>query len=160
MDAITVAFVTSCSALMSAVGGPLVSVFVATRQIRSSLISGNRERWAEALRDAIAEYVALVESAAMLHDAAQADPFSQMRDHPQVLELVERLAQARNRIELMVNPTEPGHRELSEPVEQAYRLCLDNNGESRKQVAAVVNAITRAGRAVLKSEWARVKRGE
>ena len=160
MDAINVAFVTSCAALVSAAGGPLVSILVTSRQIRATLVSGNRERWTETLRDAIAEYVALVLSAAMLHEARQADPLAEMRDNPQLLQLVERVAQAKNRIELMVNPSEPGHRELAEPVEQAYRLLLEEGGGSRRQVAGIVESITRAGRAVLKSEWARVKRGE
>jgi hypothetical protein len=160
VDAITVAFVTSCAALVSAAVGPLVSVFVASRQIRASLVSSNRERWAEALRDAIAEYVALVLSAAILHEARHADPLAELRDDPRLLQLVERVAQAKSRIDLMVNPSDPGQRELAEPVEQAYRLLIDGGGGSRKEVAGIVESITAAGRVVLKFEWARVKRGE
>lgn len=159
MNAITVAFVTACAALVSAAVGPLVSIVVASRQIRASLVSGNRERWTETLRDAIAEYVSLVLSAAMLHEARQEDPLAEIRNDPKLLELVQRVAQAKNRIDLMVNPSKPGHRELAEPVDQAYRVLLEDGG-SRRQIADIVESIIRAGRAVLRTEWDRVKRGE
>jgi hypothetical protein len=54
MDALTIAFVTACTALISAIVGPAVSYVVARRQIRASVISNNRERWTEALRDSVA----------------------------------------------------------------------------------------------------------
>ena len=68
MDALTIAFVTVCTALVSAVVGPLVSYIVARRQIRASVISNNRERWTEALRDSVADYVALLVSASMVKE--------------------------------------------------------------------------------------------
>jgi hypothetical protein len=66
MDVLTITLVTASTALVSAVTAPLVSYIVATRQIRASVISTNRERWTEALRDSVAEYVALLLSAASI----------------------------------------------------------------------------------------------
>ena len=74
MDALTIAFVTACTALISAVVGPAVSYVVARRQIRASVITNNRERWAEALRDSVAEYVALLLSASMVKLTIAQDP--------------------------------------------------------------------------------------
>src|SRR5258706_8311432 len=104
MDALTITFVTACSALVSAAAGPLVSIVVASRQIRASLISNNRERWIEALRDSVAEYVALAVSAAMLREVLRKDAVEAIRDDPPLAKLAERIALARNMILLMLNP--------------------------------------------------------
>ena len=159
MDVLAITFVTACSALVSAAAGPVVSVIVSTRQIRASLVSSNREQWTVALRDSLAEYVALVVSTAILQEAQQKGPLTAIRDDPQLASLAERVAQAKNRILLMVNPTNPEHFQLCLPVEQAYRLLLEGKG-SVKEVAGCADAITNAGRVVLRHEWARVKRGD
>jgi hypothetical protein len=119
MDVLTVTFVTACSALVSAAAGPLVSVIVSSKQIRASLISNNRERWTEALRDSLAEYVGLVLSAAMLQEALHKHPLDAIRDP----------------------------------------LLLEGQG-TVERMTPCVDAIVDAGRAVLKGEWARVKRGD
>jgi hypothetical protein len=159
VDVLAITFVTACSALVSAAAGPVVSVIVSTRQIRASLVSNNREQWTVALRDSLAEYVALVVSTAILQEAQQKAAILAVRDDPHLASLAERIAQAKNRILLMVNPSEPEHSELCLLVEQAYRLLLEGDG-SMKEFGDCVDAITNAGRAVLRHEWARVKRGD
>jgi hypothetical protein len=159
VDVLAITFVTACSALVSAAAGPVVSVIVSTRQIRASLVSNNREQWTVALRDSLAEYVALVVSTAILQEAQQKAAVIAVRDDPQLARLAERIAQAKNRILLMVNPAEPEHSQLGLLVEQAYRLLLEGNG-SMRQLGVCADAITNAGRAVLRHEWARVKRGD
>ncbi len=159
MDALTITFVTACSALVSAVAGPLVSIVVASRQIRASLISNNRERWVEALRDSLAEYVALSVSAAMLREVLRKDAFEAIRDDPQLAQLAERIALARNRVLLMLNPTKEVHNKLCAAIGDADRLLLEIEA-TLEQMNQRVDAITRAGRTVLQGEWARVKRGD
>ena len=159
MDVLAITFVTACSALVSAAAGPVVSVIVSTRQIRASLVSNNREQWTVTLRDSLAEYVALVVSTAILQEAQQKAAVIAVRDDPQLASLAERIAQAKNRILLMVNPLEPDHSQLCLLVEQAYRLLLEGNG-SLKAAGDCADAITSAGRGVLRHEWARVKRGD
>jgi hypothetical protein len=159
VDVLAITFVTACSALVSAAAGPVVSVVVSTRQIRASLVSNNREQWTVALRDSLAEYVALVVSTAILQEAQQKAAVIAVRDDPHLASLAERIAQAKNRILLMVNPLEPEHSQLCLLVEQAYRLLLTGNG-SVAELGDCADAITNAGRAVLRHEWARVKRGD
>jgi len=158
VDITTIAFVTACSALVSAAAGPLVSVVVSARQIRASVVLNNRERWIEALRDSLAEYVALLLSVAILEETQHGDPMMAVGNDPSLLQLVERVALVKNKILLMVNPIEATHYQLCQPVEDAYRLLVAGKG-SREQIRVYTDAITTAGRAVLKSEWARVKRG-
>src|SRR5258706_15845283 len=75
MDALTITFVTACSALVSAAAGPLVSIFVASRQVRASLISNNRERWVEGLPDSVAGDVALAVRAAVPREVLRKEAF-------------------------------------------------------------------------------------
>lgn len=159
MDVLTITFVTACSALVSAAAGPLVSVVVASRQIRASLVSNNRERWNDALRDSVAEYASLALSAAILQEALRMDPVDAIRGNPDLARLVERLVLAKGRMLLMVNPEKDDHQRLCVAVEEAYRLLLEGRG-SVEAMGGCVEAITNAGRDVLRTEWARVKRGE
>src|SRR5258705_1872350 len=102
MDALTITFVTACSALVSAAAGPLVSIVVASRQIRASLISSNRERWIEAMRDSIAEYVALTVSDAMPREVLRNQAFEAIPDDAPLAQLAERIAHATDRNLLML----------------------------------------------------------
>jgi ATP phosphoribosyltransferase regulatory subunit HisZ len=159
MDVLAITFVTACTALVSAAAGPLVSIAVSSRQVRAALVSTNRERWLETLRDSLAEYVALALSAAMLQEPLHRLPVDALRQNPEVARMVERVAQARSRILLMVNPAKAAHVALCDPIEQAYQLLLHGQG-SIERMTVCVDAIIASGRAVLKSEWARVKRGD
>jgi hypothetical protein len=158
MDVLTVTFITACTALVSAAAGPAVSVIVSTRQIRASLVSSNRERWTEALRDCVAEYVGLTVSAAMLRKALHKDPLTAIRENPDLARLVERVALARNKIFLMVNPTKVEHSRLCATIEAADLVLLEDT-MSLERLNVCVVAITNAARIVLRGEWARVKSG-
>ncbi len=159
MDVLTISFVTACTALVSAAAGPLASVVVASRHARVSLISGNRERWIEALRDSIADYVAIALSAATLQEARQEAPVAAVRDDPQLWHVVEAVARARTRVLLMLNPAEAGHLELSTAIDRCDRILV-HGGASLETITPVLDALTGAARSVLKAEWSRVKRGE
>jgi hypothetical protein len=159
MDLITVSFVAACSALVSAAAGPLASVAVAKRQARVALISGNRERWIEALRDSIADYVASALSAAALQEARQEAPVAAVRDDPELWHVVEGVARARTRVLLMLNPAEAAHLELSAAIDGSYRILVHGDA-GLETIAPVLDALTGAARSVLKAEWSRVKRGE
>src|SRR5215471_16417667 len=114
MNALTIAFVTAITALTAAVVSPLVSLFVARMQIRATVVSNNRERWIEALRDAVSEYVALLITASMVKQAIGADAVKQVGEHSDLREIVERLVTMKSRIMLITNPGDPHYDELCE----------------------------------------------
>jgi hypothetical protein len=66
-----------------------VSYIIARRQIRASVISNNRERWTEALRDSVAEYVALLLSASMVKQTVGQDPLRAVTEDRALLQIVE-----------------------------------------------------------------------
>jgi hypothetical protein len=160
MDVVSIALVTASTALVSAVVGPMVSYVIAHRQIRANLISSNRERWAEALRDSLAEYVALLISASIVKEKLGDDPLKAVSDRRDLLEIVERIILVKNKIMLMSNPNDESHAELCQAVDATYEALKTEDPEAPKRIRSAAEAITRAGREVLRLEWVRVKRGE
>jgi hypothetical protein len=160
MDALTIAFVTACTALISPVVGRAVSYVVARRQIRASVISSNRERWTEALRDSVAEYVALLLSASMVKLTIAQDPAKALGADHALLQLFERTVLVKNKIMLMTNPNESRYMELCNVIEATYQSLISDDPQGLPKIHSASEAITRAGREVLKAEWIRVKRGD
>ena len=160
MDVITVTFVTASTALISAVTGPFVSYAIAHRKIRADLISTNRERWAEAMRDSLAEYVALLVSASIAKDNLGAEPLKVVSANHDLLQIVERIILVKNKIMLMSNPNEACYAELCRLVESTYDALATEDPGAPARIRAGAEALTRAGREILRLEWMRVKRGD
>jgi putative ribosome biogenesis GTPase RsgA len=160
MDALSIAFVTACTALISAVVGPAVSYVVARRQIRASVISNNRERWTEALRDSVAEYVALLLSASVVKENIGQNPLKTVVADHGLLDIVQRIILVKNKIMLMTNPADSRYQELCNVVEATYQTLISDDPRVLAKIHSGTEAITRAGREVLNAEWARVKRGD
>ena len=160
MDQLSITFVTAATALVVGVLGPLVSYGIARHQIRATLISKNRERWIEALRDSIAEYVALVTSIALLEQGAPIDLGDAVRGNAELRVKGERLLLLRCRILLMTNARESYQEKLRESIESAHGALMTRESLSIAQWQLHLELITEAGYVALKAEWARVKRGE
>ncbi len=158
MTTVTLAFITACAALVASVAGPIVSFLNAREQNRSALISTNRERWSEALRDLIAEYVAIVLVAALERRSVQSDLETTLKDRA-LLPTAERVTLVRSKILLMMNPAKSAQSDLCAGVERAYLSLLADPPIPLSAIRAEAEAITQAGRRVLRTEWERVKRG-
>jgi hypothetical protein len=161
MDQLTITFITATSALISGIAGPLVSINAARWQVKATVISNNRERWIEALRDAVAEYIALVASVAMIERGrTNGDIGEIMRADEDSRRTGERMILVKSRIQLMTNPNDSSHGELCQSIEAVHAALMANEPLSLQQWSIQLETITRAGRAVLKAEWVRVKRGD
>jgi hypothetical protein len=160
MDALTITFVTASTALTSAVFGPFVSYVIARRQIRASVISNNRERWNEALLDSLAEYIGLLLSAAMIKQSMGQDPLKAVSEDRALLQIVERGVLVKSKVMLMTNPKDSLHIKLCEVLDATYQALVSNDPQTLAKIRSGSEAITQAGRDVLKAEWARVKRGD
>jgi len=51
LDPLLISLVSAATALVASVVGPLVTLAVARRQFNATVISANRQKWIEALRD-------------------------------------------------------------------------------------------------------------
>lgn len=159
MSALNIAFVTALTALATAIVAPLMSFLIARLQIRAAVVSANRERWIEALRDSIAEYVALVLTASMVRQAIEHDTVKAVSQDRDLRQIVERIVQVKHRILLMISPHERGYLDLCKKVEASYESLVSDNPWDLARTRSEIEAITQLGRNVLMAEWARVKRG-
>ncbi|MGH8315219.1 MAG: hypothetical protein ACRETU_08715 [Steroidobacterales bacterium] len=121
-----------------------MSYIVARGQIRASVISTNRERWTEALRDSVAEYVSLLISASVVKQAMRQDPLKTVSKNHDLLQLVERIILVKNKIMLMTNPNESRYTELRDVVEATYQALASDDPQFIVKIHAGFEAITRA----------------
>jgi len=155
MDPLTITFLTATTALIAGIASPLVSLSVARRQFKASVVSSNRERWIEVLRDAVAEYIALVTSVALsAQQASIADAESEIHRAAQ------RIVFVRCKILLMINPSKFVDRDLRQSIDAIHHVLVENKTIDLEHWRGHLEAITVAGHAVLDAEWERVKRGE
>jgi hypothetical protein len=160
VDPLTITFLTASTALIAGVASPIVSISVARQQFKASVISNNRERWIEALRDAISEYIAAVTNVVLMaRHARSADGDIDLADQ-ETLKTIERIVLVRSKIMLMTNPTKDHHRDLCQRIEAVHRALVSKGSLDQERWYSHLDAVTRAGHAVLEIEWARVKRGD
>jgi hypothetical protein len=142
------------AAIISSVGtliGIVVQSKMATRQIRATVVSANREAWINALREDVAEVISLVEGyhrvqsiVALVEQKAESD--RARADYRRRAEL------ALTRIRLRVNETEQDAKDLVGFLQTAVG-AMKLDGPMREH-------ITNAAQRILKAEWQRVKRLE
>jgi hypothetical protein len=159
MEIAWITFVTATTGLLSAVVRPIVSYVVAARQIRASAISNNRG-WIEALRDSVAEYVGLLLTVALIKHVMEENGGKVVGGDRDLRQIVERIVLVKNRILLMTNPSEKADAKLCKLVEASYQSLTSSVPRSIVVVRREAEAITQAGRDVLRTQWARVNRGE
>ena len=63
MDPLLLSLVSACTALVASIAGPLVTLSVSRRQFSASVLSANRQKWIETLRDQLAEVISLIVAA-------------------------------------------------------------------------------------------------
>lgn len=151
------------AAVAAAIIGPLAAIYignkqnrtaaaVAQRQIDASLISASRQAWIEKLRDTIAEFLSVSLNLGYRGGHSYAIGEDEER--------LEKAAFLRARILLLVNPTEPDHKELVALLDTALSLAYAAGSDARKEMAITQHAITEVSQRILKREWTRVKAGE
>lgn len=160
MDQLTITFLTASTALIAGVASPLVSLSVARRQFKASVVSSTRERWIEVLRDAIAEYIAMVTSVALSARHTKVADAQIAYADSDLNKVAERIVFMRSRILLMINPGKFVHRDLRESIDAVHHVLVENMTIDLEQWRGHLEAITVAGHAVLDAEWERVKRGD
>ena len=150
----TVALIASITALFAVLLGPLVSIWVAQRQSRVTVLSTNRQAWINALRDLIAEYFSIT---ALIHSGDWSS-----RTDVEFDQKLERLALLDAKIRLMLNPTEPDHQQMSNLLGVLRATMGGRAGAARdiEKAKAICNELLPLSQSILKCEWERVKRVE
>jgi mannose/fructose/N-acetylgalactosamine-specific phosphotransferase system component IIB len=142
--------------LIAAIISPIVALSVAGRQIRATVVSANRQRWIDGLRDTIAELMAI-------NCFADADVPPEMRT---------KVYNLQNKILLLTNATDADHVELNRLIKELVAApIVFRQGQTNTNVQVATGArtvknindlqqeIIEVSRRVLKSEWNRVRKG-
>lgn len=106
MDPVLIRLISACTALVASIAGPSVTLLAARRQSNANVLSANRQKWIETLRDAIAEFISLL-VAAMVVKANWKEDWQAGRAllaaNPALLHEVERMVLSQCKIRLLIN---------------------------------------------------------
>jgi hypothetical protein len=156
-----IGMVSALTALVASIVGPIVALNVAKRQFNATVISNNRNKWIETLRDELAQLISLL-AAALVVKSKWRDRWEQGRGpinaEPAMLEKFERIVLAESKIQLLINPNEPDHQRLGETIDVATRR-LRSEDALDADTEADIRTIVVLAQAILKREWQRVKLG-
>ena len=160
MDVLLISLISACTALVASILGPLVTLSVARRQFNANVLSANRQRWIETLRDMVAELISLIVTALVVK-AKWHGNWDQGRGavaDPALMEKLQRLVLIQSKIRLLLNPTETDHQQLDRAIDAAIKRLQSEQTEDA-EMEADIQTITRLAQSILKREWQRVKRG-
>ena len=161
MDATTTAVYSAIAAIISAIvalvgsiAGPTISLIIARKQIKAGVVSGNRLRWIEHLRQETSEFLALINIVAVNRTGNH-----DMIDKNRTLEYAEKILTKKATIELLLNPHEQTHNELLSAVNSAGDACLNGSDVAdTKNRNERVHKVMKLTKRILKDEWERVKK--
>jgi hypothetical protein len=160
MDALLISLVSAATALVASIIGPVVTLSVAKRQFNATVLSANRQKWIETLRDAVAGLVSLLVTAMVVKSRWEQN-WNRGRaalTDPALMEKLQQMVQTQFRIRLLLNPTEPDHVRLQQAIDAALKR-LRSEESSDADMEADIETITSLTQAILKREWQRVKQG-
>jgi hypothetical protein len=158
MTVLVLSIISSLTALVAVIVGPLVQLRVAKKQIRSTTVSANRQAWINSLRDNLATLRAYSSDVRGLRTADTNDPSLTAKIQKKGRRANVLLAKVR----LSLNPTEKDHQELMQRVQQLWDISdsvSPNNAKGEEWERNAQDLMTVAQR-ILKAEWNRVKEGD
>ena len=157
-----ITLVLAANAMIASIAGPLVSTRIARIEFKANVLSVNRHKWIETMRDLVASLNSQLLIAAALRQTLEEPTSIVITRDSELLKRVENLLRTVSKIELMLNPLEKDHQQLkasmSEAVDQLRSLPAGGSIEER--IEAISRDIIQLSQAILKREWVRVKRAE
>lgn len=162
MTAETISMISAGIALLAAVGA-WSAVFVnrwnatdtisaqiniAARNSRATVVSGNRQKWIDAVRDDVAEFISVRAQIRVLKTADSAEQAGQDALLTEERQLRTKLLMLRARVEMRLNPNEDEHEKLLQ--------LMDGYDQNATTVADL--ALRTKGRSIFKAEWTRLKK--
>jgi len=161
MDTSVLSLVSACTALAASIIGPVVTLAVARRQINANVLSANRQKWIEALRETMAEMISLMVAVIVVKQNWKGEwrrGRGAIAADPTLLGKLERMILVNWKIRLLVNPNEPDHAALMQRLDEALAR-LEGEDIDEHATRGDVEAITAVSQAILRDAWRRVKAG-
>jgi hypothetical protein len=161
VDPVILSLVSACTALVASIAGPFVTLVVAKRNFNATVLSANRQKWIETLRETLAELISLLITALVVKEKWK-DNWHGGRGaliaEPALLDKVQRMVLVQTKIRLLLNPNEADHQRLYQVLDTT-RMRLQSEESQETETEADIEAITKLAQAILKREWMRVKHG-
>jgi hypothetical protein len=161
VDPHLISVVSACTALVASVAGPLVTLTGAMRQFNATVLSANRQKWIESLRETLAELITVMVAASVVKQRWKErwnQGFGPLEENPAMPQKLERLILAQSRMWLLITPTEAQHRKLRAAIETALK-GLRSEQSDKAETERNILGVTALAQAVFKAEWQRVKSG-
>ncbi len=144
--------ITALAAVLSAVVGPVAAYFIARKQIRANLVSANRQKWIDAIRDDVSEFLTVWDKfSGLLTKRSKEGYFDNDKDINEFFESHYRMEFLFTRIKLRLNPGDRNHNTLLEMIEALMKSERSGSG------LELPNRIVDWTQHILKAEWDRLK---
>jgi hypothetical protein len=162
MTSVVLSFISACTALIATIAGPFVAVRTARSQIKANLISSNRARWIESMRDlvacAISDWTGVMYLRAGLHSR---DDIA-IATNSALLSRIEAGLLTNSKIRLMLNPNEAESQRLLKALDAVVTGLRSAEAQAtvESHVRTHLEDVVRSAQAILKVEWIRVKLGD
>jgi hypothetical protein len=150
--------VSTVTALVAVIIGPLIQLHVAKKQIRSTTVSANRQAWINTLRDNLATIRAYSSDVRELRAAHTHDPALAAKIQEEARQAKILIA----KVDLSLNPHEQDHQDLLRAVQRLSNVSdsvAPDKTKGAEWEQAVQDFMTQA-KSILKAEWERVKKGD
>ena len=157
-----IALISAGSALFGASIGAVVSYFISKRQITATVISANRQKWINNLRDVITQFQSKITEIQLLAssqrpvliNASEANNLTK-----EVQNIANEISLLNSKLKLFINPKEPDNMKLIELFNTIYFEVLKRK-MNNKIIKDIQESITSIAQKILKREWERVKKGK
>jgi len=143
-------FLSVLVALIAVFLGPLLSAWVARRQIVAPI----RQKWIDELRNLITEFLS---TAQMLVVVEETNGILNKEDID--TETYKKMLSIERKLTLMLNPNESLHNELMEDIRELLDK-IEHGVSNLLEFGPLVRKITETAQKILKKEWVRVKKGK
>ena len=161
MDPAILSLISACTALVASIAGPFVTLIVAKRNFNATVLSANRQKWIESLRETLAELISLLMTALVVKEKWKGNWHGgrgALIAEPALLDKLQRMVLVQTKMRLLLNPNEGDHQRLYQSLDAA-RKRLQSEESQESETEADIEAITTLAQAILKREWLRVKHG-
>ena len=149
------AVVSSITALVAVIASPFVTIYVAKKNISSSVVSKNRQEWINRLRNEIAELLKEVQYVPSAYAAGAINLNQAIEKHGLIISKVEI-------IRLLINPKETDHEDLVRQISLASEKVISSINQQKgngTELEKMSSNIVTLSQTILKREWERVKSG-
>ncbi|WP_046869699.1 hypothetical protein [Microvirga massiliensis] len=157
-----ITLVFASNAMIASIAGAFVNTRIARIEFKANVLSVNRQKWIETMRDLVASLNAQLLTTAAIRHTVEEPTGSVIARDPELFRRVESLLRTVSKIELMLNPLEKDHQQLEALMSGAVNQLRSPSpdGDIEERIDVISRDIIQASQAILKREWVRVKRGE